>query len=145
MLMRIAAPGVILLALLQICTGVMQGMGRPLLPAAFLCAGAGVKIVAGWLLIPRLGVGGAEAATAACFALTAFLDLRYIVKLSGVQLSIKDIVLPVVSSLAACVASGLLMNVGVHVLITMVCFVFVYLIVHKLVSGTGLKDMLKQS
>ena len=66
-------------------------------------------------------------------------------KLSGVQLSIKDIVLPVVSSLAACVASGLLMNVGVHVLITMVCFVFVYLIVHKLISGTGLKDMLKQS
>ena len=144
MLMRIAAPGVILLALLQICTGVMQGMGRPLLPAAFLCAGAGVKI-AGWLLIPRLGVGGAEAATAACFALTAFLDLRYIVKLSGVQLSIKDIVLPVVSSLAAYVASGLLMNVGVHVLITIACFVFVYLIVYKLISGRGLKDMLKQS
>ena len=116
-----------------------------LLPAAFLCAGAGVKIAAGWLLIPRLGVGGAEAATAACFALTAFLDLRYIVKLSGVQLSIKDIVLPVVSSLAAYVASGLLMNVGVHVLITIACFVFVYLIVYKLISGRGLKDMLKQS
>lgn len=144
-LMRIAAIGVILLALVQICTGVMQGMGRPLLPAVFLCMGAGVKIAAGRLLIPRLGAGGAEAATVLCFALTAFLDLFYVVRLSGVELSVKDVLMPAAGSMAAALAAWLLKSAGVHVIIAMLCFIAVYFAVYKLIFGRGLKDILAQN
>lgn len=134
-LMKLASPGVILLALLQICTGVMQGMGRPLLPAIFLCAGAGLKILVGWMLIPTMGAGGAEIATAACFGLAAVLDLIFARRFALLRVRFSDVLIPALSAALAYVVTLLLMRVfELHVLLLMLIFAGVYLLASRFVG-----------
>lgn len=72
--------GIVFLSLYQITTGIIQGFGKPVLPAMFLMVGAIFKLVLNYTLVsmPSLNVVGAAVATVAAFAVAAILNVTYI-------------------------------------------------------------------
>lgn len=91
--------GIIFLSLYQITTGMIQGLGKPILPAMFLMVGAVLKVVLTYVLvaIPALNVMGAAVSTIIAFAVAASLNVGFIltrkeVKISYHQVFVKPIV-----------------------------------------------------
>lgn len=91
-LMKSSAVGIIFLSLVQTMTGCLQGCGRPLIPVINLGAGAVVKIVVMAVLMfdPALNIQGASISTVACYAVAGILDLVYLIRLTGMRVSIWD-------------------------------------------------------
>lgn len=91
--------GIIFLSLYQITTGMIQGFGKPILPAIFLMIGAVLKVVLTYVLvaIPALNVMGAALSTIIAFAVAACLNVSFIltrkeVKISYHQVFVKPII-----------------------------------------------------
>ena len=102
-LMKSSAVGIIFLSLVQTMTGCLQGCGRQLIPVINLGAGAVVKIVVMAVLRfdPALNIQGASISTVACYAVAGILDLVYLIRLTGMRVSIWDCFgKPIVASLA---------------------------------------------
>lgn len=68
-LLRLLSPCVVLLGITQICSGVLQGMGRTVLPVTAMLLGALLKVFIGlWLIkIPGVNIAGAAIGTLICF------------------------------------------------------------------------------
>lgn len=77
LLLRLSCPGMPLLCLVQVSTGVLQGLSRPGAPLYALALGSAVKVAAGVALarIPGVGIAGAAVGSDLCFAIAAALDL----------------------------------------------------------------------
>lgn len=91
--------GIIFLSLYQITTGMIQGLGKPVLPALFLMVGASFKIVLTYVLvaIPAINVMGAALSTIAAFAIASTLNVSFIltrkqVKINYTQVFVKPVV-----------------------------------------------------
>ncbi len=91
--------GIIFLSLYQITTGMIQGLGKPVLPALFLMVGATIKIVLTYVLVavPAINVMGAALSTIAAFAIAATLNVSFIltrkqIKISYIQVFVKPII-----------------------------------------------------
>lgn len=109
-LLRTLAPGVVFLTLVQAFSAILQGLGKPMIPAINLFIGAGVKVVLSYFLttIPSINIHGAAISTVIAFAIAAFLDLFFVVKYSKVSLSFKNIFFkPFLSALGMSGAAGL--------------------------------------
>lgn len=101
-LLRTLAPGVIFLTMVQAFSAILQGLGKPIIPAINLFVGAVVKVLLSYALIaiPSINIHGAAISTVIAFAIAAFLDLIFVVKYSKVKLSFKNIFLkPFLSAL----------------------------------------------
>lgn len=85
--------GIIFLSLYQITTGIIQGFGKPILPAIFLMAGAVFKLVLNYYLvsIPSLNVLGAAIATVTAFGVAAILNVVYIMTREEINLNISKV------------------------------------------------------
>ncbi|SCZ76133.1 putative polysaccharide biosynthesis protein [Acidaminobacter hydrogenoformans] len=85
--------GIIFLSLYQITTGIIQGFGKPILPAIFLMAGAVFKLVLNYYLvsIPSLNVLGAAIATVTAFGVAAVLNVVYIMTREEINLNISKV------------------------------------------------------
>jgi stage V sporulation protein B len=85
--------GIIFLSLYQITTGIIQGYGKPVLPALFLMVGAIFKLVLNyWLVsIPSLNVVGAAIATVTAFAVAATLNVVYIMTREEIDVSFSKV------------------------------------------------------
>lgn len=85
--------GIIFLSLYQITTGIIQGFGKPVLPAIFLMVGAIFKLVLNYVLVslPALNVLGAAIATVTAFAVAAVLNVVYIMTRKEIDLSVSKI------------------------------------------------------
>lgn len=108
--------GIIFLSLYQITTGIIQGLGKPILPAIFLMAGAVFKLVLNYYLvsIPALNVLGAAIATVTAFGVAAVLNVVYIMTREEIDLNISKVFTrPVVDT----VVMGLVV-VASHALLT---------------------------
>lgn len=81
-ILRSVTPAVFFLALQQVSSGILQGMGRAKVPLYSLLWAVAVKAPLSYILvaIPSLGVVGAGLATSAYFAVAALLNLRAIDK-----------------------------------------------------------------
>ena len=93
--------GVLFLTLVQTMTGILQGLGKPLLPVFSLIAGASVKIVASVLLIraPSINIYGAAAGTLCCYAIAAVMDVVFVIRHAGLRVSLAGhIVKPVLAT-----------------------------------------------
>lgn len=77
--------GVIFLSLYNTTAGILQGLGRTMIPVKSMFYGALVKTVLSWFLtsLPFLHVGGAAIASVAGFLLAAVMNLRQVSALSG--------------------------------------------------------------
>jgi stage V sporulation protein B len=82
--------GIIFLSIVQTLTGVLQGVGRQMIPVRNLCFGAAVKIALTWSLIsvPSLNVKGAAIGTVAAYILAAMLNLSAVRRHTGARFDI---------------------------------------------------------
>lgn len=95
--------GIIFLSMYQITTGMIQGLGKPVLPAIFLLVGAVLKIVLTYVLVavPALNVSGAAMSTIFAFAVAASLNVAYILTRKEVHVSYSKVFIrPVIDVVA---------------------------------------------
>jgi stage V sporulation protein B len=83
--------GIIFLSIIQTLTGVLQGVGRQMIPVRNLCFGAVVKILITWNLIaiPELGVKGAAIGTVVAYILAAVLNLAAVRRHTGARFNLR--------------------------------------------------------
>lgn len=67
--------GLIFIALQQVSSGILQGMGYSVQPVRHMFLGAAVKCLGNWFLIPIFGLHGAAIATGVGFMVAALLNL----------------------------------------------------------------------
>jgi stage V sporulation protein B len=79
--------GVIFLSAVQTLTGVLQGVGRQMIPVRNLCVGAALKIAATWNLIaiPAVNVKGAAIGTVVAYIAAAALNLADVRRHTGAR------------------------------------------------------------
>jgi stage V sporulation protein B len=99
--------GIIFLSAVQTLTGVLQGVGRQMIPVRNLCIGAALKIAATWSLIaiPAVNVKGAAIGTVVAYIAAAALNLAAVRRHTGARFDIgltyvKPIVAAIVMSAA---------------------------------------------
>lgn len=97
---------VIPLCLYVTTTGLIQGLGRPIIPAVNMLYGGIVKTVLAWFLtaVPALNVGGAALASMFGLGVAAVLNLYYVSKFTGWRYSFREMI--VLPGLAVAIMSG---------------------------------------
>ncbi|MCL6638351.1 MAG: stage V sporulation protein B [Firmicutes bacterium] len=93
-ILRILALGSPFLYLQQTTTGILNGLGRAVLPFRNLAVAAAVEIAAMYYLtgLPQLGIRGTAAAEAGGFAIMALLNLADVRRLVGHKMELKTLV-----------------------------------------------------
>lgn len=89
----VMAIGGIFLYLVQTSTGILQGLGRPLLPFKNLVISSIVKLAGIYYLtaLPALNIRGTAASLAIQYILMACLNLSDLHKVSGISLNLKEV------------------------------------------------------
>lgn len=109
-LLKTLSIGVIFLTLIQALSSILQGLGKPMIPAINLFIGAGVKVALSYILtaVPSINIQGAAISTVIAFMIAALLDLIFVIKYSGIAISIKDVFMrPLLSALGMGLAAFL--------------------------------------
>ncbi|MDD7408522.1 MAG: polysaccharide biosynthesis protein [Anaerovoracaceae bacterium] len=88
--LAVLAVGVIFLSSVQTLTGILQGVGKQMVPVVNLCIGAVFKIVVTYVLtgIPAINVKGAAAGTVCAYLVASALNLRAAAKYTGSRFSV---------------------------------------------------------
>lgn len=110
-LLRTASIGVVFLSVVQTLTGLLQGMGKPMVPVMNLVAGGVVKLVTLFFLTrdPSLNIQGAALSTVLCYAVAGILDAVYLVRYADLRLVPFDVFgKPLLSSALMGIAAGIL-------------------------------------
>ncbi len=89
MSLAILAFAVLFISIFQVCSGILQGLGKTRLPLINLLVGSIFKVAFNWILIanPALNIRGAAAASVIGFSVAALLNLFQVWRLTGVGLS----------------------------------------------------------
>jgi len=98
----IMAFGVIFLSTVQTLTGVLQGLGKPMIPVINLFIGAIAKVILTFTLtgIPSFNVKGAAVGTVTAYIIASVLNIIAVKRLTGVKFDIMlTYVKPIVSAL----------------------------------------------
>lgn len=98
--------GVVFLAVVQTLTGVLQGVGKQMIPVRNLVIAVIVKIIITWVLtgIYSINILGAATGTVCAYAIAATLDIIAVKKYTGAHFSfVKTVVKPFIS----CAVMGL--------------------------------------
>lgn len=95
-LMQIGSWVIVIMAMVQLETSILQGMGRMQLPVMNTAIGLAVKIVVNFVLIGihSINIKGAVAGSMLCYALAAALNYLQIRKSSGYAMRWRKVVLP---------------------------------------------------
>jgi len=110
-LLQVGSISIIFLALSQIATGILQGLGRVYVPAVNALIGAVLKIPLNYFLIsvPEINVTGAVISTIVCYAAASYLNFRALKKVTKTRTDIAGILVkPLIASMfmaAACYLS----------------------------------------
>lgn len=83
--LSILAIGVIFLSVVQTVSGILQGVGRQMVPVKYLGIGIIIKIVLTWVLVgvPALNIKGAAIGTTIAYMIVAILNVRATRKYTG--------------------------------------------------------------
>jgi len=86
-LLRYGSVSIIFLALVQVSTGALQGIGKVLLPAIAAFFGVLVKIPVNWFLlaVPEINILATVISTIACYVVAAVINLYFLYKHTGVM------------------------------------------------------------
>ncbi|MBQ4347795.1 MAG: polysaccharide biosynthesis protein [Firmicutes bacterium] len=95
LLLRLGALSIVFLALCQMATGFLQGIGKVHIPVIGAACGAAVKILLNYLLIvnPEINVYGAVISTTACYAVASALNFFAIHRATGIKPNYSDMLL----------------------------------------------------
>ena len=103
-LLRLMSPSILLLSMIQISTGILQGLSRSSLPVVSLVFGSAIKIFVGiWLIqVPAINIWGAAFSSVLCYALIAAIDVAMALKFSRARPPLGSFLLkPMLASAAA--------------------------------------------
>lgn len=105
--LRAMAPAILFLAIQQMSSAVLQGLGQTIIPLATILLGASCKLIATWFLlpIPGLGIKGAAIGTVLAFLIPAGVNLTAVSFISGAKLDLMAIVSKTVLA-SACMSLG---------------------------------------
>lgn len=161
-LLAIIAGGVIFLSILQTMNGVLQGLGRVMVPVIALGSGALVKIILNYVLvgIPSINIYGAPISTFACYMVAAIIDIFMVKYFTNVKFGIRECVIrPILASIFMGASTwgvyALLFNrvgnaaatiiaVFVGIIMFVVCIpIFNVLTRHEIINIPGGKKMIK--
>lgn len=109
-LLAILSLGVIFLTLVQALSAILQGLGKPLLPAINLLIGAIFKVILSYTLtvIPSINIYGAAISTVVAFVIAAILDIISVIIHGKIKLSLKSIFIkPFISAMGMAIAAML--------------------------------------
>lgn len=89
------APAIIFLGLIFSLNGILQGMGKPMIPVIALSIGMIFKIVISYSLtvIPEINVKGSGLGTVTAYAVAAFIELYFVKKYMGVKFGKKEFII----------------------------------------------------
>ncbi|GAB1476035.1 polysaccharide biosynthesis protein [Bacillota bacterium] len=115
----ILAAGVVFLASVQTLTGVLQGIGKQLIPVKNLAVGAAVKVIMTYYLtaIPSINIRGAALGTVCAYVVAAALNFVAVRKYTGARLDVN-------MTVAKPLISGLTMAASVYVSYLALSFIF---------------------
>lgn len=107
--------GVMFLSTFQISTGILQGLGKQVIPARNLAVGATAKAILTYVLvgIPSLNIMGAAIATVASYMISSVLNYLSLIKYSGAKINTRDVFL---KPIAAVVVMALVTKLGYFLL-----------------------------
>ncbi len=90
--LQVLAFGFIFLAIIQTATGIIQGIGKPIVPVKHLLIGSVFKLIVSYILtgIPWINIRGAASGTVVGYMAAAILNYRYLKKETGIKLGIGD-------------------------------------------------------
>ncbi|MGI6096770.1 MAG: putative polysaccharide biosynthesis protein [Dethiobacteria bacterium] len=93
--LAVLSVGVIFLSLYFTTAGILQGMGKTILPTKNMFYGVAVKFALTWFLtgIPALNIGGAAAATVCGFFVASFLNIREMGMLTGWRMDVVNAII----------------------------------------------------
>ena len=100
-------PCVIFLGLIQSMNGILQGMGKPMIPVIALIIGMAFKVVISYTLtaIPSINVLGSAIGTVSAYLIAALIEIACIKKVMGVKFPIKEfIVKPLITVISMFIA-----------------------------------------
>ncbi|MFA5576395.1 MAG: polysaccharide biosynthesis protein [Tissierellaceae bacterium] len=92
-LLSILSFGVIFLTLVQSLSAILQGLGRPIVPAVNLFVGAVAKVILSYTLtrIPQINIYGAAFSTVTAYGIASILDLISVKKYAKVKLDVMSV------------------------------------------------------
>ena len=84
-LLRYGAISIVFLALIQVSTGILQGIGKFMLPVIAAIIGVLIKIPVNWQLmaVPEINILGAVISTLVCYFIAAAINLAFVYKYTG--------------------------------------------------------------
>ncbi|MEW6228188.1 MAG: polysaccharide biosynthesis protein [Bacillota bacterium] len=90
--LRALAFGTVFLALQQISSGILQGLGAVGVPVRNLAKGAAAKLIVSFVLtgMPSYGIRGAALGTVAAFAVAGLLNVGALVRMLGFSIDVKN-------------------------------------------------------
>ncbi len=150
-LLKLMCPGVFFLAIIQISTGILQGLGRTVVPVVNMLFGAAIKVCIGIALIriPSVNINGAAIGTMVCFGLAAMLDIAAVFSYSDIKWHLGDMALRPIAAVAG-MATGVwllfrylsgLLGSNKAVLIAVLAGIVIYVILLLLVKAVRREDM----
>lgn len=94
-LLLVLTPCVIFLGLMQTMNGILQGMGKPMVPVIALCVGMVFKVAISYTLtaMPEINIFGSALGTVSAYLIAVLIEITYIKKNLGVKFSTKEFVL----------------------------------------------------
>ena len=151
-LLRIGSISIIFLALSQIVTGTLQGIGKVKIPAINAFWGAVTKVIFNYVLIiiPAINVKGAVISTIACYVVASLLNLFALKRITKMRLNLMDLLFkPLFASLAMGVVcfgayKGIFMVISSNTLATIVAVLIsmaVYFFVMIFIKGILKEDL----
>ena len=124
--MQVLALGFVFLAVIQTATGMLQGIGKPIIPVKNLLIGSVFKLVTSYFLtgIAAINIRGAALGTVVGYMVAAVLDYAAVKREIGIRIGIMDSLIKpaaatvVMSAAAATVYAAALKAVGSNTLAT---------------------------
>jgi len=116
--LQVLAMGFIFLAVIQTATGILQGIGKPIIPVKNLLIGSAFKLVTSYFLtgIAVINIRGAAFGTVVGYMVAAILNYRAVKKEIGIKLRITDTFIKPIAAvgvMAAAVAAAYQGAVGI--------------------------------
>lgn len=151
-LLQMMCLSVIFLAMVQTSTGIMQGMGKPVVPVINLLIGAAIKIVMSLIFIrmPVLNIKGAALGSIACYGVTGLLDVYCATRMTKIRFKLfAHILKPLAASLVmggiAYMGYSLMQGklpLGMGLLLTIAVSVLVYVLMLLILRVLNESDIL---
>ena len=94
-ILLVLTPCVVFLGLMQTMNGILQGMGKPMIPVIALCVGMVTKIVISYTLtvIPEVNVLGSALGTVTAYLVAAIIEIIYVRKAMNIKFSLKEFII----------------------------------------------------